>query len=189
MHPIEVILSPLGRAFRNRRADEARSVTSSPALATSQRFTLSSPAFGDGEEIPAKHCGWLIGDNVSPALEWSGLPDATVAALLVMEDLDSPSPTPRIHTIACFAPAEDGMGEGALAAGAPGVRFFSPRRSAGGYAGPRPMPAHGPHRYRFTLYALDAAPDPAHVDDLDGLLAGVAGHVLAAGSLIGTRTA
>lgn len=198
MHPVEAILTPLGKAFRNRHADETASIANAPQLATAQRIALTSPSFGDGEEIPAEHCGVFIGDNVSPALAWGALPAGTVDLVLLMEDLDSPGTTPRIHAVAAFAPDEAasatagsataGLPEGALAPDVPGVRLLSGRRGPKPYAGPRPLPGHGPHHYRFHLYALDQRIDLAAVTSAAGLPAALDGHVLASGMLTGTRT-
>lgn len=188
MHPVEVLLTPLGWAFRNRHADEAASVANARELATEHHITLTSPSFADGEVIPAKHCGRFIGDDISPALEWSALPAGTADLLLVMEDLNSPGAVPRIHTIAAFPPTGAGLREGALTRDSDGIRFLPGRRGPGTYAGPRPLPGHGPHRYRFHLYALDTPLDLTTVPDAGHLPAALAGHVLASGTLTGTRT-
>ena len=188
MHPVEVLLTPLGRAFRNRRADETASIANAPELATENRITVASPSFGDGEVIPAKHCGRFIGDDISPALDWSGVPAGTADLVLVIEDLDSPGASPSIHTVAAFASTGGGLPEGALTAEATGIRFLPNGRAPGRYAGPRPLPGHGPHRYRFHLYALDSRVDFAAVGDVEQLPAALGGHVLASGVLTGTRT-
>ncbi len=188
LHPVEVLLTPLGRAFRNRHADSTASIANAPELMTENRIALSSPSFDEGEVIPAKHCGRFIGDDISPALSWSTLPDGTSDLVLVIEDLDSPGATPRIHTIAAFAPMGGGLPEGALTPDAAGIRFLPARRGPGTYAGPRPLPGHGTHHYRFHLYALDSRVDVAEVADAERLPAALGGHVLASGSLTGTRT-
>ncbi len=191
MHPVETLLTPLGRAFRTRRADESRSVAHDAAFRTEGRFTLSSPAFPDGGEIPARCCGWLIGGNVSPALTWGGLPAGTVDLLLLVEDLDSPGNRPRLHAVAAFVPAPGAEGgrlpEGALAPDHPTVRLLTGRRGPRGWAGPRPLPGHGPHRYRFHLFALAGRLDLDAVPGPDALAAAVRGHVLASGTLTGVR--
>jgi phosphatidylethanolamine-binding protein (PEBP) family uncharacterized protein len=74
MHPVEVLLLPVGWALRNRRPDEAASIASAPELATENHIALTSPSFGDGQVIPARHCGQFIGDQISPALTWAALP-------------------------------------------------------------------------------------------------------------------
>jgi phosphatidylethanolamine-binding protein (PEBP) family uncharacterized protein len=54
-----------------------------------------------------------------------------------------------------------------------------------GYAGPRPIPGHGPHRYLFQLFALDK---PSGIDGnatLTSTLSAVPGHVIARGKLTG----
>ena len=187
MHPVEILLVPLGWALRGKRPDEAASITHAPGLATANRMTLASPSFGDGQEVPAKHCGLFIGADVSPALTWGALPEGTADLLFVLEDLDNPGAVPGVHTVAAFAPT-DGLPEGALATDDPAVRFLPNRRGQAKYLGPRPLPGHGPHRYRFHLYALDTAVNLTEVADIDHLPPAVAGHVLAAGTLTGTRT-
>ncbi|GAA2365880.1 YbhB/YbcL family Raf kinase inhibitor-like protein [Dactylosporangium salmoneum] len=188
MHPVEVLLLPLGWALRGRRPDEAASIANAPELATGNRIALTSPSFRDGQVIPAKHCGLFIGEETSPALAWDALPAGTTDMLFVLEDLDNPGAVPGIHTIAAFAPAEGGLPEGALTPDNPGIRFLPNRRGQARYLGPRPLPGHGAHRYRFHVYALDTGIDLAKVAGIEHLPAALAGHVLASGTLTGTRT-
>jgi phosphatidylethanolamine-binding protein (PEBP) family uncharacterized protein len=54
-----------------------------------------------------------------------------------------------------------------------------------GDAGPRPIRGHGPHHYRFLVFALDQRV-PDDVADHGALLSAIAGHVLARGVLTGT---
>jgi phosphatidylethanolamine-binding protein (PEBP) family uncharacterized protein len=186
MHPIEVLLVPLGRAFRGRRAGDAASIANSPDLATNEHFTLTSSGFGEGREIPAKYCGWLIGDNVSPALSWGTLPAGTTNVVLLFEDIDGPGTTPRVHTIVEFIPSGNGIAEGALET--PAVSFAPRNGKPGRYAGPRPLPGHGSHCYRFHLYAIDTHVDVSAITDPEQLPGLLAGRVLASGTLTGTRT-
>jgi phosphatidylethanolamine-binding protein (PEBP) family uncharacterized protein len=144
MLPIEVLLSPLGRAFRNRRSGDATSITNFPELATAE-------------------------------------------LVLVFEDIDGPGADPRIHTIAEFTPIGDGIAEGALTLGAPEVSFAPRNGRPAGYAGPRPLPGHGTHHYRFHLYAIDTSVDLGAIAAPEQLPPALAGHVLGSGLLIGTR--
>ena len=186
MKLLELLLTPLGWLLRRRRADERLSVTRE--LSTVDRIEISS-TFAEGETIPPVHCGMGIGTNVSPALRWRGLPDGTSTLLLIIEDVDTPTTRPGIHTVALFDAAVPGLEEGALTSGDPRFRYVPNHRGGTGYVGPRPLPGHGTHRYRFHLYALDADVDTDGVTSADGLLPRVAGHVLAGGTLEGVRRA
>src|SRR5258708_4361937 len=53
-----------------------------------QGFTLSSPAFPDGGEIPVKYTQ-ADPKAVSPKLEWSNVPANTAAFVLIMIDPDA----------------------------------------------------------------------------------------------------
>ena len=187
MHPVEALLFPIGRLLRNRRPDEAVSIANAPELATEHRIALTSPNFVDGQVIPAKHCGQFIGEEISPALTWDALPAETKDLVLVIEDLDVPTSTPGIHTVAAFEPSDAGLPEGAVTPADPNIRFIPNRRRQAKYVGPRPLPGHGPHRYRFHLYALDTVVDFTKLD-IDRLPSALDGHVLASGTLTGTRT-
>jgi len=188
MHPVEVLLLPVGWALRNRRPDEAASVANAPELQTENHFALTSASFGDGQVIPARHCGKFIGAEISPPLAWGPLPSGTKGLVLLFEDIDNPAAVPGIHTIAALAPTDGGLPEGALTAGNPDVTFLRTPRGNAKYLGPRPVPGHGQHRYRFHLYALDTAVNLTEVGDVEHLPSALAGHVLASGTLIGTRT-
>jgi hypothetical protein len=45
---------------------------------------LRSPSFGDHQPIPARHA--KDHENLSPALEWSGVPEAAVELAVLCED-------------------------------------------------------------------------------------------------------
>jgi phosphatidylethanolamine-binding protein (PEBP) family uncharacterized protein len=53
-------------------------------------LTLTSPAFAPGGEIPASFT--CEGSDVSPALEWKGVPAAARSLVLIVEDPDAPDP-------------------------------------------------------------------------------------------------
>jgi len=117
-------------------------------------MNLSSPSFQEGATIPTKHTA--DGDNVSPALEWSGAPGNVKSFALVCEDPDAPRST-WIHWVLYNLPADakempEAMPPDAkLPSGAlHGVNDFGNP----GYGGPAP-PRGKPHRYVFKLFALD----------------------------------
>src|SRR5262245_6031063 len=61
-------------------------------LAAEETMTLrlNSPAFRDGSPIPAKYT--CEGQDVSPPLTWSGIPDGTKSLVLIVDDPDAPDP-------------------------------------------------------------------------------------------------
>ena len=104
---------------------------------------------------------------------------------LIIDDIDVPLPRPLMHTIAVIEPDVDGVAEGALRLGSAGMRFIPGAFGPLGYAGPRPIRGHGPHHYRFHVFALDVS-IPDHVTTARALLDRIAGHALACGVLTGT---
>ena len=53
---------------------------------------LRSPSFGDHQPIPARHA--KDHDNLSPALEWSGVPQEAVELAVLCEDPRPAAPSP-----------------------------------------------------------------------------------------------
>jgi Raf kinase inhibitor-like YbhB/YbcL family protein len=142
-------------------------------------FTVESGAFTSGEPIPARHT--CDGEDVSPPLGWRNLPEGTRSLALVVDDPDAPG---RIftHWVAWgLDPASGGVGEGESAP-------LEGRNDFGttGYRGPCPPPGHGPHRYVFRLYALDAEPALAAGAAKTELEQVMEGHVLTIAELVGT---
>jgi phosphatidylethanolamine-binding protein (PEBP) family uncharacterized protein len=174
----------VGALLRRVRAGAGRSRLSDTGLDAPAAIGLQSPAFSDGGAIPQKHAGKGVGDNVSPPLRWTAPPAGTRQLVLVFEDIDVPLPRPLLHTIAMIEPGVDHLDEGGLAPETPGLRFV--RTMLGrGYLGPRPIPGHGAHHYRFHLLAL-ARPVPDTVSTASAVLAAMRGQVLARGTLTGT---
>ena len=119
-------------------------------------FELRCGAFGDGQPIPDRYAG--PGEDVSPALEWSGFPAGTKSFMINCFDPDAPTPAGYWHWTAVDVPVavtsfEEGAGEsdatlpaGFHVAGDGGTRA---------YAGPYPPEGDRPHRYYFAVHALD----------------------------------
>ena len=178
-------MARLGHLLRNRRAGEDSLTWHARGLDAPELLSITSPDFADGEPMPKRTAGRPVGDNVSPALEWSGVPPEARQLVLVVEDRDVPFSRPIVHAVARLEPARTGLTAGDLVAGAAhGDGIISFRQK--GYHGPRPIPGHGPHAYVFQLYALDrpipgdATLRPATVVDA------MRGHVVARGRLTGT---
>jgi len=121
----------------------------SPIPANLHEFDLTSSAFEEGGPIPEKYS--CDGEDVSPPLEWAGVPEGTVELLLTLLDPDVPSGVFTHWTVHSIDPSSPGIPEGGVPEGAvEGLNSFGDA----GYEGPCPPP--GPaHRYVFTLAALD----------------------------------
>ena len=104
---------------------------------------------------------------------------------MIIDDIDVPLPRPLLHTVAVIEPGVHNVDTGALQPGTAGIRFVPGSLGHRCYAGPRPIPDHGPHRYRFLVFALDE-PLPGGVATSKALLKHMAGRVLARGTLTGT---
>jgi Raf kinase inhibitor-like YbhB/YbcL family protein len=175
----------LGRLLRHVRAGAHRSPLAGSAFAAPESITVTSPAFTDGGTMPQSSAGKGVGDNTSPRLRWSGLPPETRQVVLIIDDVDVPLPRPLLHTVAVIEPTLDGVAAGSMQPGTTGMRFVRADLGHRGYAGPRPIPGHGPHHYRFQVFAIDE-PVAGNVTTAKSLLAVMGGHVLARGLLTGT---
>lgn len=161
----------------------------SPTLTAQQptghpAFTLSSTVFSEHGFIPSRYT--CSGQNVSPYLRWSAAPKGTIAYALVVTDPDAPAHT-WVHWVAYNLPAAEhdlpsGVAQGNQihTGGVQGLNDFHDV----GYGGPCPPPGK-PHRYFFTLYALNARlllPPGATRRQMEQAMKG---HVLAQATLIG----
>lgn len=147
---------------------------------------LGSPAFAAKGEIPRRHT--CEGEDLAPALQWSGVPAQTRSLALIVDDPDAPDPAaPQrtwVHWVLVDIPATaSGLPEGGrpLPAGTrEGLNDWQ-RITWGG-----PCPPIGRHRYFFKLYALDSTlPSLAHPTKA-ALEQAMRGHVLAQAELVGT---
>jgi Raf kinase inhibitor-like YbhB/YbcL family protein len=142
-------------------------------------FALESSAFENAQAIPVRHS--CEGEDISPPLRWSDVPEGTRSLALVVDDPDAPGGV-FTHWIAWrLDPAAEGLGEGELAP-SEGQNDFGTT----GYRGPCPPPGHGRHRYVFRLYALDAEPELAAGVAKAELEQAIEGHVLTKAELVGT---
>ena len=146
-------------------------------------MTLESPAFKNGDIIPAKYT--CDGDNVSPPLSWSNPPEGAAGFALIMDDPDAPLGT-WVHWIVYRIPADArGFADGASKAkklpdgSAEGLTDFQSTPYGG------PCPPSGAHRYFFKLYALDTRLNLPPGATKKQLLDAMKGHILAQSELVG----
>jgi hypothetical protein len=121
---------------------------------------LKSPAFSEGGRIPKKYT--CDGHNISPPLEWSGVPAKAQSLLVVCDDPDAPGGVFQ-HWAAYNIPADwtglkEGYGAETLEEG---FRQAINDFDKPGYAGPCPPRGHKPHAYHFRLSALSTVIDGA----------------------------
>ncbi len=146
-------------------------------------ISVNSPAFQEGGLIPAKYT--CDGDDISPPLKWTGIPEGTKSLALISDDPDAPVGTwvhwvmwnipPSVRELAENVPPKPELPDGSRQ----GISDF--RRP--GYGGP--CPPSGVHRYYFKVYALDTMLDlPSSTRKAD-LLKAMKGHILAEGQLMG----
>ena len=141
---------------------------------------LTSPSFEEGGGIPHAHT--CDGDDAPPELLWSGVPSGVVELALTCEDPDAPSGT-FAHWVAWGIDPSSGRIGGD---DGPGIRHGRNGFGSSGYRGPCPPPGHGPHRYEFTLYALDQSIDLEPGSTIEQLRSAIDGHVRATATLMGT---
>ena len=116
-------------------------------------MTLTSSDIIDGQPIPrANYYTHCSGQNIAPALSWSGAPENTESFAVTVIDR-SVRPNGWSHWIVLHIPANVHAlpRGGALPAGASGV--VSDFGDAT-YNGPCPPAGSGVHRYEFTVYAF-----------------------------------
>jgi hypothetical protein len=117
-------------------------------------FMLKSDAFAEGQALPTQFT--CDGEDRSPPLSWSEPPNGTKSFALIVDDPDAPSGTFR-HWAAFNIPAATrGLPAGAGNDTAGDIAQAQNDFGRPGYGGACPPEGHGPHHYRFKLFALDA---------------------------------
>ena len=148
---------------------------------------LTSPSFENQKRMAKKFT--CDGENISPALEWSGAPEGTLSFALIVDDPDAPDPAhPKmtwVHWILYNIPPTvsalpEGVKDNDLS---PGILQGRNDWQKTGYGGP--CPPVGQHRYFHKLYALDMV-----LPDLSGptkakLEQAMEGHILHRAELVG----
>ncbi|MBW1896375.1 MAG: YbhB/YbcL family Raf kinase inhibitor-like protein [Deltaproteobacteria bacterium] len=151
-------------------------------------LTVTSPVFSHNGEIPARFT--CDGEDISPALEWSGLPEGTKSVALIVDDPDAPDPAaPRmiwVHWVLYnIPPSAMGLAEGVKMQDLPaGTKEGLNDWKRTGYGGP--CPPIGRHRYFHKLYALDVVLPDLGTPTKTELEKAVEGHILDQVELIGT---
>ena len=153
------------------------------SLVAAAALTLTSAAFSNDGNIPAKFTCDAGMQNPSPALSWKDAPAGTKSFVLILHDPDAPMAGGFTHWVLFDLPASTTSLPENFQPGAVGISGTSGFRRQG-YGGP--CPPSGVHHYHFMLSALD-------VESL-GLAAGASkadvekamqGHVIGSAELVG----
>lgn len=118
-------------------------------------FTLTSNDITDGGVLPDAQV--QAKGNTSPHLSWSGAPEGTKSYAVTCYDPDAPTGSGFWHWTVANIPADvTELKTGASSADLPtgsveGRTDYGPA----GFGGAAPPPGHGPHRYIFTVFAVD----------------------------------
>lgn len=150
-------------------------------------LTVTSTAFEDGEAVPVLYT--RDGNNLSPQIAWSIVPEGTRSIALTCVDIDA-SGGSFTHWVIFNIPS----GQTELSESTPTFPVLENMVRNGvndcrgvGYDGPAP-PSGETHRYVFTVYALDTLLDLETGTTRMDLLAAMEGHIRATGALTGTYT-
>ncbi len=139
---------------------------------------ISSPAFKNNKKIPSKYT--CDGENVSPPLKISDVPDKTKSLVLILDDPDAPMGTWVHWVIWNINPVLTEIKENSTFKEAK-----QGRTSFGSFSYKGPCPPSGTHRYFFKLYALDKILDLSKDTGKAILEQAMQGHVLAQTELVG----
>ncbi len=153
-------------------------------LTNQQQTTMKieSPAFGNNESIPSIYT--CDGQNTSPELNFSGVPNNAQSLALIMDDPDVPKTLLPAgvfdHWLVWNMPADTTkIGQGEKPSGVIGNNGADKP----GYTGP--CPPDREHRYFFKLYALDSLLDLPQNATKTQLEQAMAGHILEQAKLMG----
>lgn len=151
-------------------------------------LVLTSTAFSDQQKIPRQYT--CEGEDISPPLAWSGVPEGARSLVLIVDDPDAPDPqAPKmvyVHWLLYNLPADSsGLPEDISSAGLPagtleGINDWK----RPGYGGP--CPPIGRHRYFHKLYALDTVLSDMNHPTKAQLMTAMEKHVIAQSELVGT---
>src|SRR5215207_3610080 len=186
-----------GRLVAAQTATPAASDACDPfaRLAPVPTFTLTSTDVAQGEQLPTPQMSGMFGaggEDRSPQLAWSDVPEATRSFVVTMFDPDALLPSGFWHWAVVDIPASvSELPAGAGAAGGatlpPGSFQLPNDARLAQYIGAAPQPGDPPHRYVIVVTAVDVdslGVDPAATPAL--LYATLLGHTLGRAMLVAT---
>ena len=147
-------------------------------------LSVSSPVFQEGGRIPAKYT--CEGQDTSPQLSWSEPPAGTQSFALITDDPDAPGGV-FTHWVLFNIPSDSrGLPEAVTTQAELPTGALQGKNDFGraGYGGPCPPPGR-PHRYQFTIYAVNQSLELKAGVSKKQLINAIQGHILAQSQLTG----
>lgn len=175
---VAILLSALMIAITMSACGVQNNISTNPAISEVTDMKISSPEFENNGMIPKKFT--CQGQDISPKLVFSGVPEGTVSLVLIMDDPDAPNGM-WVHWVMFNIPNdtrtinEDSVPDDAVQ----GLNSW-PKNSYGG-----PCPPSGTHRYFFKLYALDSMLDLDESATKADVEQAMQGHLIEKAELIG----
>src|ERR1700758_4958597 len=174
--------------------DLAASLSAIQVARAADVFTLSSSAVQDNGILATKNaCSDkqrtpnCVGENISPPLAWSSVPDGTKSFALLLFDPEGRAPAGVSHMVVYGIPADvKGFAEGELSK--PSDKFVGGKNlmGVGIYFGPGMPPNTDWHHYTWTIVATDLDPKALQPGlTREELAAALKDHVKGAAGLIG----
>ena len=159
-------------------------------MATPPPLRVTSQLFTEGQTIPASAAHtWVGGQNISPDLSWDAPPAGTKSLAVTSYDPDAPTTVGFTHWVLFNLPPDIrtlGAGVGAPGKAPKGAITGLNDWGDNAYLGMAPPPGDPPHRYQFTVYALDVPTlDLGANTSYAKFRFLIRGHVLAQGTLTG----
>ena len=142
------------------------------------KFSITSPDFNEGEEIPKKF-GYKF-ENKTPNIQFQNMPTESLSWALIMDDPDAMAAVGKIwvHWLICNLSSTTGN----VKYGIRGNTDFGETDYGG------PAPPNGRHTYIFNAYALDTRLDLKQGYSKQDLEDAMKGHIITEAKLTGTFT-
>ncbi|KAF3792395.1 UPF0098 protein [Nymphaea thermarum] len=149
---------------------------------------LMSPNIENDGRLARKYTqeGQGTQQDISPPLEWYGVPHGTQSLALIVQDIDAPDPSgpivPWTHWVVVNIPPTLKGKEEEKGGDYRGIKEGNNDFKIPGWRGPK-LPSYG-HRFQFKLYALDEQLHLGNKVTRDKVVEAIQGHVLGEAELM-----
>lgn len=143
---------------------------------------IRSRAFKPEGTIPQEYT--CDGSNISPPIEWRGVPRNAESLVIIANDPDAPGGTFTHWAVFNIPPTHGGLDENQPREEILRIGAQQAVNDTGniGYGGP--CPPQGVHRYFFNVYALDTSLGLPRGSTADAVHEAMKGHIIDQGELM-----